>query len=397
MRRVLCMILVLLLAISMAACAQNNEDNPPESTPTASTVPSVGPLPDVPLETVYSVCVPHATQYHYSGDGALLFSYSTQHMQLSVPDQVVSDKITLDFLNRVDSTAATAETIKAQAELDYLSNENWMPYEYRVSYSPMRIDKGILSLFAVSISMTGTQHPGKSGLSASYDMATGEVLTLGSILTHIDQKPTLCQLVLDELDSADYLYSLYDGYEDVIKERFSQDESHDEAFYFTNKGLCFYFAPYEIAPYASGIISIEVPYSKLTGVLSDAFFPDEVLPSTGDLIAQRIVEAPEEDFLQLSEVAFDTTGEKILLYAQHPVRNLRIARGSWTPDGLYFIPEYTIFAATGVTGDRATIIQTLIPDVLPDLVVSYQAQNGEKQFYISQSGDTGDILLLPVE
>ena len=76
---------------------------------------------------------------------------------------------------------------------------------------------------------------------------------------------------------------------------------------------------------------------------------------------------------------------------------MAITKGSWTPDGLYFLPEYVVFLATGVSAQKATVIRMTIPEILPELMVSYETSEGTKNFYISMNGENGSILLLPAE
>lgn len=397
MQRIITMLLSIILIFSMAAC-QPSKDTSAEPTPTPS-VPSTSGADavDAPLHTFYALSVPAEVEQLRDENGTIIFEYAYQHIQVQIADQAVADKITLDFLNRVDSTRSNAEMIAQQAKDSYAGNEQWSPYKYHIYYSPKRIDQGVISLFGTRTTYTGGMHPEQSCLSVSYDAANGDTLTLGSILNHIDNKEDLCDLVLDELDKLDYQYSLFDGYENVVMERFAADESTDEAFYFTNTGLCFYFAPYELAPFSIGVITIEIPYSELPGILNDAYFPDEYQPSSGTLIAEEIEQADTGRFAQLMDVVIHPQGEQVLLYSDKTIRNLKITCGSWTPDGLYFIPDYDVFNATGVSDKQAIAIRLSIPEILPNLMVSYEAANETKRFYISQSGEDGSIILLPVE
>ena len=57
----------------------------------------------------------------------------------------------------------------------------------------------------------------------------------------------------------------------VVDALYSDDTSdieYSETFYLSNKGITFVYQPYEIGPYASGVIEITVPKSALTGCLT---------------------------------------------------------------------------------------------------------------------------------
>ena len=62
---------------------------------------------------------------------------------------------------------------------------------------------------------------------------------------------------------------LYDDYEALVSKAFSDGDI--PAWYLSDSGLCFAFAPYAIGPYASGIITIELSYEKLGQMLRPAY------------------------------------------------------------------------------------------------------------------------------
>lgn len=386
MKKSICALLAAVMLLAITGCQ-------PSEAPIPNTSESQIPEDDLFSGPALSVSVPITTDTYLSDDSTVLLEYSHQHMRLTLPDQAVADRITVDFLNRIDSNHQNMEAMLEMAKSAYTAGSNWTPYQYEVSYSPTRIDQGILSLFGTIVNYTGGLHPERIIVAANYDMLTGEALTLGSILTHVNKKDTLCRNVIDALSDSDYMYSLYEGYEEIIYERFDQDESVDEDFYFTRTGLCFYFAPYEIAPYASGLIATEIPYEKLTGIIDDAFFPPETNLSSGTLKAQT----GTPSFEHISELIIDHDGTEIYLSADAAIYDVKIKVGTWSEDGLYFTPQKTLFATTGIGPNDAILLQTKIPDVLPNLMVSYHAPQGEVSYYISQSGENGEILLIHAE
>ena len=52
---------------------------------------------------------------------------------------------------------------------------------------------------------------------------------------------------------------------------FEEELKPNDNFFFTDEGLGFCYVPYEIAPYAAGVIEIIIPYEKLTNYLQPAF------------------------------------------------------------------------------------------------------------------------------
>ena len=61
--------------------------------------------------------------------------------------------------------------------------------------------------------------------------------------------------------------------EPIIKEEFFTDLSKTNNWNLTEKGLCFSFNTYVLAPHAYGTISVVIPYSELTDILLPQYMP----------------------------------------------------------------------------------------------------------------------------
>lgn len=387
MKKALCFMLCISIALTLLACQINHPD------PGQPTDPPIIQDPPACPDDVIAVAVPLTTEYARHSDGTIIFQYVYQHMYLTIPDQVVADEIIIDFLNRVDKSRSVAEGISQQAHAAYTGTGSWTPFMYQTTYSPTRIDKGVLSLLGTNISVYGGPHPDRTHMAANYDMLTGDVLTLGSILSHIDRSEDLCALVLEELSAIEKEKFLYDGYEDTVRQQFSSSESYNERFYFTTSGLCFFFSPYEIAPYISGLISVEIPYAKLTGIISDAYFPEERETATGDIKIEAFSQEALSPFSQFSEVILDPDGTKLLLHADAMIHNVRVETGYWNLHGNVFVPEHTVFAAAALCQYDAIVLQEVIPDAMPTLRITFDSLGKTTSYYITQ--DNGSVLLLP--
>ena len=271
MKRFVCLLLVACLAISLCGCLGNK--NPQGDN--GETGGNSQQTPDSTFDgTLLAVSVPTVTEATKDDDGTVVFEYTYQYMSLVHEKPDVADKIILDFLNRVDATRTHAETVAQSAKNAYTGNSsNWIAYLYHLTYSPTRIDSAVLSLFGNNAVYSGAVHPERACVSASYDMVTGDVLTLASIMAKDAKTEDICNLVLENLAARKKELYLYPGYENTVKQRFTTDPSIDEAWYFSPSGLCFYFAPYEIAPYSSGVVTVEIPYEKLTAILHTAYLP----------------------------------------------------------------------------------------------------------------------------
>jgi len=253
----------------------------------------------------------------------------------------------------------------------YTGPENWVPYLYTLTYSPTRIDQGVLSLYGTNIIYSGSAHPSYNCVSVNYDLITGNILTLGSILHHADALATLEGLVLDALDAISKEKQLRNDYTDTIHTRFAREESYDEDWFFSPSGLCFYFPPYEIAPYSSGIIVVEIPYDQLVGVISDAYFPAEHDATLGNILIQPLQEAEISKFTQIGELILTNNGgEKLLLSTDGFIQNPRITVATPTTG-----ETYTAFASQYLTPGDAIMVETTA-ESLANLTLQYE-ENGE--------------------
>lgn len=325
-------------------------------------------IPVIHKSPLAAISVPTTTETLTADDGTVLFEYTYQNISLTLQDPEVADKVIIDFLNRIDKTREQAQLTADSAKLAYDGSENWVPFLYHVAYNPTRIDQGVLSLFGANAVYSGTFHPDRSCVSASYDLTTGDVLTLASIMSTEASTKDFCDLVLDglsEMGEGDYLY---ENYADAVKQRFAVDPSQDEAWYFSQTGLCFYFAPYEIAPYSSGIISVEIPYEQLTGRINDAFFPAERDDPNGNIKVQPFETPDPSQFTQISEVIANKDGKMYFAYTDGTIQDIRILVSDEKS-------SYTIFAAYEITTGDGIMVQAS-EDTLKAMSICYKSNNG---------------------
>ena len=364
------------------------EDVTEDVTPDTTVQSQVSPVP----ENLYSVSVPITTEYGAAEDETVLFSYSYQSMHLIHPDRDVADKIIIDFLGRVEETRVNAQLLfDAVKEKDHTS-AGFEPCAYQVHYNPMRIDQGVLSLHGHISQSSDSAHSNVQCVSASYDMVTGDPLTLGSILYRADVKDALCDIVISILEKRSDVH-LYEDFRDSVKNRFSRDESQDEEFYFTSQGLNFYFPPYEIAPYSFGTVTVEIPYHQLTGIIGDAYFPAEQINSGGTLEICEFEKTNLESYNQFAEIIVDPGSTKILLTTDDAVQDIRIQALTWDRSSSMPLDPSTIFAANILTAQEAILLDASFRDDKPSFIVTYTIDGTIYHFYLIKDPSTGMITL----
>ena len=318
-----------------------------------------------------TVSVPVFIDETTATDGTVIFRNIRQSMQLVMPDQDVADKIIIDFLSRIELGAASSDEVKQQAQVAYVSSNNWIPYLNSISYAPKRIDQSVLSLYGSNLQFDGGAHAENTSRAANYNVLTGDVLTLGSIVVEESSINKLCNLVITKLQAvADEKY-LRDGFEQSVKQRFNGDESTDESWYFSATGLCFYFDQYAIAPYSSGVITVEIPYAELIGIIDDAFFPPELDAVSGSVKTISVENADVTRYTRICEVVLENEAPMRIVYTEGTVQNLRIVLLDAVLNG-----EYTVFATPTLTNGDAVVIQANT-NMFRQLIIVYESNGRE--------------------
>jgi hypothetical protein len=397
MKRYICFLLIISLLFSLSGCFKPTTEKPkasetvgPTTTatkpnistkptgttqptgtsqPTGNTQPTGGTNPTVPTlpvetdKTMVAVSVPTTLEQTTASDGTLLFVYAYQNLSLVLHKPAVADKIIIDFLNRVDSTRSAASSVCEAAKSAYGSVPYWVAYGYNLIYNPTRIDRKVLSLSGINEIYDGGPHPNRSGISANYDLTTGDILTLAGIMDKNAKLNDFSSLVLAELSSRTQSDSLYKNYADTVEKRFKSDATQDQDWYFTATGLCFYFDPYEIAPYSSGIIVVEIPYEKLQNLVHKDYLPIQWAPSSGSVKLSMFTDVNLKDFSHIAELIQDRNGKMYMLHTEGEVRDIQI-----------LLDGHTIFASYKLGGGDGIMIQAN-EDTLASMQIIYKSND----------------------
>lgn len=369
MKKRICILLVVCLLLSLCACRRKTPvvSNTPESNQDNTQTSTATNTAEENAELV-AVSVPAVTENTTAEDGAVIFQYTYQNMALVLHKPQVADKVILDFLNRVDSTRTTATSTADMAKSAYDGSESWIPYLYHITYSPTRIDHSVLSLFGNNVVFSGAGHPERTCVSANYDLLTGDVLTLASIMNKDATMQQFLSLVLDglaEMAEGDFLY---ENYRDTVFNRFfDSDPAYDEYWYFTQTGLCFYFAPYEIAPYSSGVVTVEIPYEKLKDLVHADYLPQKRNATTGTPTVSAFDKVDLESLEHVAELVANKESKMYMVQCSGHIQDVRI---------LVTDPaaSYTAFAAYNLAPGNGIMVQA-DDSLLKLMKLSYKSNN----------------------
>jgi hypothetical protein len=165
-----------------------------------------------------------------------------------------------------------------QSAKEYLEEDKAGGYEARmyaayvtdVSFQEMKNEGNILSILVSYCAYTGGAHGSQDDVAYNIDLKTGKEIKLKDLFKEgydykkaIDQK---IQKSIDDLtvklkkealikgENPKEVYNPYQGFDGIAK---------DQKFYLKDDKLVVYFGQYEIAPYAAGIPTFEIYFSKL--------------------------------------------------------------------------------------------------------------------------------------
>jgi hypothetical protein len=323
--------------------------------------------------------------------GTELLYYSYPQVQLLLENEATAARILGDLHSRIETVVTAARDLKTLARESLSDSEAWSAYFIEMAYTPTRLDQAVLSLFGNQSVYSGGPHPSMVTDSVTYDLQTGGALYLDQLLTAQCTPQQLYQKIIDVLaGQADNLY--YD-YQEVLQDRFTGDLHNLKDWYFSKSGLCFHFAPYDIAPYSSGTIVAELPYEELSGILDEKFLPAQASAATGSMYAEAYLEDDSERFTTIAQIPLPQGNTEVLLYSDAPVTDVRIEIGTQYSDTQQYIPGSVVFAADMVDiGDAIRLTADLSnPEQLYRLV--YHSAGQEYSAFITYD-DIGDSILL---
>lgn len=283
MRKLLSTLLALSLALSLGACAVKVEPNKPDE-----------PAKDE-LRVVFTE--EHLTKEveYKADDGTVLLIEKYDLPQLEVrtsADEVYTPPVSnaavdipqeyaaaLAFnaemqraADALDASAQEALTMAREhyAGLDEEQRAYWANYADELIVDSICRHYGLVSVWGVGYSNYGGAHGWESIRAWSFDLTTGEFLTLdgldaqpstdsalGESLTH-----TLAMAVLEQIDAQGLSEYYFEDYASYIF-----DLAANASFYFNDKGMTIVFDPAVIAPYAASAQKFEIPYSRFYNAL----------------------------------------------------------------------------------------------------------------------------------
>ena len=277
MKKKLVMILMCSAALMAAACTNTQQEEAPVSNEESSDAVEEDeeePQEDE-TETEETLVVAKPTYYlnnYDSSDEGTTINYWAEGLTVLNDgwDNIKSafDNYNADVKATLDSEY---ESALESAEEYGMDDEEWA-YESRVIFE--RADEVVVSFYRGTYMYLGGAHPSYLLSGYNYDSKSGQKLDIKDVVNDYDE---LYGEVRDYLNESDYQADgeLYEDWENTVYAYF-YDDSYDLVWTFTNDGLEISFNPYELAPYAAGMIVVDLPYDEYGNNIREEYIKEDV-------------------------------------------------------------------------------------------------------------------------
>ena len=190
-----------------------------------------------------------------------------------------------------DALDASAQEALAMARehyagLDEEQRAYWTNYAEELIVDDICQFSGLVSVWGGGYSNYGGAHPNTSTLTWSFDLTTGEFLTLDALNAQSSTDSALGKTLVDTLASEIVNRIYEEGLDDYLYDDFYSyvyDLSSNAHFYFSGSGMTVNFDAYVLGPYASGPQTFEIPYSHFYNAL--------------DAHTQSLLDVPQDEII----------------------------------------------------------------------------------------------------
>lgn len=299
MKKLLSTLLALSLALSLGACAVKVDPSEPDE-----------PAKDE-LRIVFTE--EHLTKEaeYKADDGTVLLIEKYDLPQLEVrtsADEVYTPPVSntavdvpqeyaaalafnAEMQRAADALDASAQEALAMARehyagLDEEQRAYWTNYAEELIVDDICQFSGLVSVWGGGYSNYGGAHGWESIRAWSFDLTTGEFLTLDGLDAQPSTDSALGKTLVDTLASEIVNRIYEEGLDDYLYDDFYSyvyDLSSNAHFYFSGSGMTVSFDAYVLGPYASGPQTFEIPYSRFYNAL--------------DAHTQSLLDVPQDEII----------------------------------------------------------------------------------------------------
>lgn len=319
MRKITAFVCVAFLSLTLAACGSGDPTPMPGGAPEG---PQGGELAPEPTVDLLTVLVADDGLREWADEGDLLLAETSWEIVCLSDDDAAAypnlenalQDLSMSQSNSMnDQIQVLAEDARVYLE-DGGDKEYFNGFTEASDYSVIRADSTAFSVIEQFGSYTGGIHPYSGVHGINLDPATGELLSLEDVLTDVSALPDLLGEQLLARYGADALFDTAFDLLSAKDERGNWEYSWNWSLGY--QGLTFYFNPYELAPYAAGVLTATLWFDENPELFNPAYL---VVPKGGYCVNMPAnVEFPcdlnerddARDYLVLSTPSVDEWGLK---------------------------------------------------------------------------------------
>ena len=330
------------------------------------------------------------------------FSYETPHVDILERDEAAA--AINEYVSLLDETYCTGNDYGAgagdglNAMLELAIDNFTYAYETgtdvnlelssnrRVSIS--RSDDSVLSLVYTTYVYKGGDKGETKTSSYVFDTESGDLLTLDMLAA---DRGAFDAAVLESMKAAAAADPVFSGVEGI--DELLPGLLREGAWALTREGIEFVSDEHEFSQTVDGVFRAAVSYEQLAGLMDEKYLPVcGVEEGTVSVI-------PQADFQDgsmevIDKVFVDNEGEDLCLVAEGTVYDVSLSRVGYTDFNGRFYQTRQLWNGSFMR-DCVLQLRTMIPDGMPDLLLSYRTAAGEKvSRLITQSGEDGSIILI---
>jgi len=282
MKKVIALLLALIMLLSLAACGGGSGDvETPDDTSSEAAEPSQGESektdgasggkipgsgksekPEEP-ETTGPVPLQVLLGSHYEGewseDFTPLCSVEWDSIILGEESAAAFPELAQNLweMTEIDfeyNAGIMADMLPGAREAA-LDREYFNGFTSNSEYFVQRADDRILSVRVDGDTYTGGVHPNYGVVGMNLDPVTGEPMELSDVLTDLEELPT----ILTEKIRSKYTFEPFSD----LQEQLEGYEDGHYSWTLDYQGITFYFSPYDIAPYAAGLLTATIWFDEM--------------------------------------------------------------------------------------------------------------------------------------
>ena len=218
--------------------------------------------------------IENSTVQRYTEDGETLLVEIIQDRMTLEGDgyEKAAETVGKLFYRTEEELSRQADDMMEMAQEQYADEQAWADeyfwfsaYSATTYYEISRLDTKVLSLKIQSYDYEGGAHGYGAEWGATIDLENGAELELSRLAADAPRfMDKITESVLESLSKR--TDELYDDYKSYVEEHIEEAD-----WYLDAAGIWIVFTPYEIGPYASGNISVLVPYKEVADYMKSEY------------------------------------------------------------------------------------------------------------------------------